>query len=473
MKFLSFNPEIQRNAWIELSVVKLILLPCIFILVLFLYISYYAKIDTSAYLSYSKLLSNSVFFVGLGFLSTVGLFKASTAVTDEANIGTWVLQRLTPVHPWTMAFGKLFGPSILGWYGGLVGFLLLTLIAVINGFSKSEINHLLWIYLLGMIGSMGIQAFVIFLTLFRLNRVDIGLKIRSNRFRALGFLGLILFSNIIFSILSEVNATDETQPMSWYGISFQPLPINTIVILYFTAWAVFALRKAMGTVLREHNSIYPIIYFLACSSFIIFGFSIGSKSAQSLEGGIFESFEYISSILIIVVLLFALLLEDKTVSIIHNIVLRFKQNPKKWAYILPSWIVIFIVGIGLIVLEFIASKIIAYTLPKEIVDHVYIASMSTENPGVLYFTLVIIINLVSIFLFFGIMSKPRLAETYAIVYGILHSIIVVNIGISFAQVFEYSNFFYSTGTATLIESAILLTIAFIKYKKAISFKTYK
>jgi hypothetical protein len=468
MNLFSFNPEIQRNAWLELSLIKVALLPVLFILVLYLFVIYSTQINSGYDGSYSMILANTTFAMGLVFLNSVGLFKASNAVTDEANSGTWLLQRLTPVDPWRMSIGKLFGPSIIAWYGGIIGWVIIVLIAVVNSFSNAFYNNLIWIYIVGMVASMGIQAFVIFLTLFKINRVDIGLKIRSNRFRVVGIGFSFLAAWLLILLIGFVGSEESGLSLKWYNLGINPVSFFLFITFYFCGWSLFGLRHVMGSVLREKSTVYPIIYFILMNTLIFIGFSVNSTEPISQNQQIFKYIEIFNASLIFISLIFALLLEDKSLSTIHNVILRLRQNPRNWAIYAPAWMVIFVLGTGLIIGEFLISKAFSDPSSNEIVDRVFTNGMDIDNPSFVFSTIVSMLNWVVIFLFFGIVAKPKQADTFAIIYILLHSwVISLFLGGIFGLA-DIDNYLYQSAIITLVESGILLAITWVRYNSAVS-----
>jgi hypothetical protein len=103
------NPEFRRNLWLELTPQRLIMLPVIV-----------ALIVTVAWLAVSKVRAGEIALAALwGLLTFWGSRLAADALVDEVTGRTWENQRMTALAPWSMTWGKLFGGTIVTWYGAL------------------------------------------------------------------------------------------------------------------------------------------------------------------------------------------------------------------------------------------------------------------------------------------------------------------------------------------------------------------
>ena len=49
-----------------------------------------------------------------------GGFLVSNTINEEIRNGTWDNQRLSPISPWKMTIGKLFGSALYTWYGSII-----------------------------------------------------------------------------------------------------------------------------------------------------------------------------------------------------------------------------------------------------------------------------------------------------------------------------------------------------------------
>ena len=115
---MRLNAELQRNLWLEVSWQRLIAIPAVLG-------GFYYLIFSNAGNSKALLLFAS-FWVFLAAAGLWGANQAENSLAGEVQAGTWPLQRLTSIAPWSMTWGKLFGSTLVSWYIGLISLLVFT-----------------------------------------------------------------------------------------------------------------------------------------------------------------------------------------------------------------------------------------------------------------------------------------------------------------------------------------------------------
>lgn len=108
------NPELVRNAWLELRPAWLVGIPASLALVVLIGLLQVKVLTLEAV---GSTLAGYGLVLYLAF-AVLGAFKASQSVTREMAAGTWEMQRLSQHRPGELLVGKLLGSPILGWYGG-------------------------------------------------------------------------------------------------------------------------------------------------------------------------------------------------------------------------------------------------------------------------------------------------------------------------------------------------------------------
>ena len=194
MKWFSFNAELQRNVWLEISLAKMVIIPIIFIGVVFV-----SKSNT--------FLNTAGLIGGFGVIFTLfyGNLKATNGIIDELNSGTWVLQRLTPLSPWKMVIGKIFGPTIAAWYASFICLFLLLALAAFTSFQNDFYNVILLYYAIFLVSTVGIYAINILHTLYRVNRLDLGLKVKPILYYIIGIAwSLVILVPILFILQGKL-----------------------------------------------------------------------------------------------------------------------------------------------------------------------------------------------------------------------------------------------------------------------------
>lgn len=108
------NPELVRNAWLELSPTWLWAIPAsvaMIVLIGLLQLNFLSLAGVAGVLTGYGL-------VLFGVYAALGAVRAAQSVTREVAAGTWEMQRLSQHKPGELLVGKLLGSPILGWYGG-------------------------------------------------------------------------------------------------------------------------------------------------------------------------------------------------------------------------------------------------------------------------------------------------------------------------------------------------------------------
>lgn len=111
--FLSVNPELQRNLWLELTPSRLLTMPMIL-----------GGIFSLFFIGPQVMKSSGLSGTALGLYCLFSLIWAPKLVTDsiidEVKMRTWDIQRMSSIQPWTLTWGKLFGSAIYAWYGSFI-----------------------------------------------------------------------------------------------------------------------------------------------------------------------------------------------------------------------------------------------------------------------------------------------------------------------------------------------------------------
>ena len=256
------NPEFQRNVWKELTTNRLIALP----IILF-------AIFLTSYLSKNSSIPAVAFVAIVFLLSLWGTSLTADAVFEEISERTWDSQKMTPLGPWSFAWGKLFGCPIFVWYGALlcvVAILISFLIPASNAEPNVTTNidyykiTLKTIYFLEL-GLLS-QCFAFFLALLiqRINPVRNRTKVTLIQISAI-LLILPLFSLFDLDILETRKVV---QIQQWYNfpVQFSLFYIGSVAV--FIGWCVLGIYRFLRSELQIPTA--PIIWPLFILFFIFF-----------------------------------------------------------------------------------------------------------------------------------------------------------------------------------------------------------
>jgi hypothetical protein len=225
---MNINPEFRRNLWLELTPYRLIGMPMI--LGILMYLAY--LLDDRHYGS-SVARTALILFGLLAFLW--GTRLASEALIAEIRDHTWDSQRMSVIGPWSMTWGKLLGSTLYPWYGALLCMLVYLTSRPSIGLSVIETAVL-------MVGSglLG-QAIGLLSSLQAIRKSQ-----RYGRFQTTAF--LVLGAGCAVSLLNW--PFTESAKVFWYGQVYPEDRFILISLLVFLGWAIFAIYRLIRVELQ-------------------------------------------------------------------------------------------------------------------------------------------------------------------------------------------------------------------------------
>lgn len=245
------NPEFQRNFWLELTPHRLIAVPLICALLLFLALALNEW-------TLDKAIGTAALWFFVIFTGILGTKHAAAAIHDEVLGHTWDWQRMSGLNPWAMTWGKLFGKTLLSWYLALFA-----LAVALIGFYQGKVDASWWHwYLLALLGVLLSQALGFF---FNFSYIRSHPQATPGRMSSSLYL-LVLFS--VFSLFGLLSDVKQGQ-VSWFVWQFNTLSFAILSLLSFWLWTLTAAYRLMR---RELNySAYPWVwlgFLLYCATYI-------------------------------------------------------------------------------------------------------------------------------------------------------------------------------------------------------------
>jgi hypothetical protein len=253
------NPEFQRNLWLELSPTRLLLMPALIALLLFVVSAGLPKSMSSEAIA-QFLLNLSL---GCFMLLTVlwGTSLAQSSLTREFSEGTWDNQRMSGLTPWQMVWGKLLGGSIYAWYGGVI---LLTVMAVLAAMTGMPWGRILF-YGAGLISLAVLFHAAIMLCDLTFWHKNSGMKVVM-RPRLLILFSLLAVPTVISYMMSD------TASIVWWGKNWRFMDIVVYTLIPMTFWTLVGLWQAMRRELLLHNHPWWWLAFMVFWMFWVAGF---------------------------------------------------------------------------------------------------------------------------------------------------------------------------------------------------------
>ena len=256
---MNINPEFRRNLWLELTPSRLIGMPMILGVLLFL-----------AYLLDGKQYGESVAKTALilfGLLVFLwGTRLASEALISEIRDHTWDSQRMSVIGPWSMTWGKLLGSTIYPWYGALL--CLFVYLTSRPSFGLSLIETAVLLVGSGLLG----QAVGLLSSLQAIRKNQ-----RYGRFQTTAF--LVLGATCALSVATW--PFDKSVDIFWYSRDYPDDRFILASLVVFLAWAVFGIYRLIRAELQLKSLPW------AWGLFVLFlmGYFAGLPGVDSWETG--------------------------------------------------------------------------------------------------------------------------------------------------------------------------------------------
>lgn len=255
------NPELKRNAWIELRQNRIwALLGLMAFAYVFANTAFVNQYNPASEVLMTTSVTIFYFLVGIW-----GTKNAADAVAEEINQKTWDRQRMSGQNPWTLTIGKLFGPTLYQWLGGLIA-MLVYFAAALNSDKSGEMLEAGLIHL-----GLGLLANMLALLLSLLNIT--GNAQSSFSHSKINTTFFFILSGVIvawlFGILMSLGY--ESGAISWYGIIWNKTTI-LISLLVFLAWSLIGIHQNLRTELQYRNKAGYWISFLGFIAIYFYGF---------------------------------------------------------------------------------------------------------------------------------------------------------------------------------------------------------
>jgi len=244
------NPEFKRNALIELRPNRVISLISLisFVLLLFVAINQYSPVDETV--------ANTAAVLFYLITGVWGSKNAADAVAEEINQKTWDRQRMSGQKPWSLAIGKIFGPNILQWFGGLFAMLFYFIAAL---YSKNPAHN----FLLGLLHISFALLCNLAALLFSLLSITGSSqsayshsKVNTTLYFILALVSVGYLNLYTFGIGNEEGA------VQWFGMNWNEVTIF-LSMLIFIIWAVIGIHQNMRKELQYLNKpTYWLVFLL-------------------------------------------------------------------------------------------------------------------------------------------------------------------------------------------------------------------
>lgn len=252
------NPEFRRNLWIQFSgtrvLVGSLLTGLLLVCALALDVALTAQTKFAPTVT-----THTARWLAIAILIFWAGYQASGAVVREIRRRTWDAQRLSTLHPWTMAWGKLFGATSLPWLMALIAAVsyaaaetyIVLAVPELNREPRPDI-----IITLGAIFGYGMvcQATGLLASLARVSG-------RPGE-RGGGTMVAYVVSLLALGALGAFASWALENEGRWYGLRLGEQALRLVTIWFFALWAIVGVYRRMRRELQMRTAPWAWLLFL-------------------------------------------------------------------------------------------------------------------------------------------------------------------------------------------------------------------
>ncbi|OOZ38298.1 hypothetical protein BOW53_16025 [Solemya pervernicosa gill symbiont] len=324
---MNINPELKRNAWLELSAHRMLAMPAILALIFNLaYLTagndFWKQMGIYAVISYVAL----VVLWG-GKLASEGLIR-------EVDGQTWDNQRMSVIGPWSMSWGKLFGSTLFPWYGGVICLAVYLFARLQTGYSEEAVKVAAILLLVGVLAqSVGLLGALL-------------LARKRGKGGSRRYTGLYLFAILgVLWLLPLLQHAGSQSQVDWFGYHYPIIDFVLLSLMAWAGWALIGIYRVMRVELQFTNT--PWVWLLFVTFLLVFlsGFVPGGGRDPQL---IALSRLLVSFAVASLLLYFLLFSESKDVVALRRLFINLRSGSMKTAAEnLPLWLLTLMVVAGL------------------------------------------------------------------------------------------------------------------------------
>jgi len=297
------SAELRRNLWLEVSLTRLMAIPVLLGLVFWGLSSLRGTFNPQFLAGTAQVLFTLV-------CSFWGAYLVSSSITEEAQAQTWDWQRLSSQSPVELMAGKLFGSTVLAWYGGawcLAAYLAYTIMS-------GDLHSVSWLILLPA-SAVFIQAGSMLMTL----GIPPEQRPEHQQKRGMGILRLLVIILVLQGVAGlGAELTGSSHRIQWYGVDAELLSFVAISAVIWAGWAVFGCVQRLSTLLRCPTTPTPWLLFAVWCSLYFAGFAHGFAQKIGVESAVSDASSYSLTVYVV------------TLSLALLMVLQEEKSPVLW-----------------------------------------------------------------------------------------------------------------------------------------------
>jgi hypothetical protein len=316
------NPEFRRNLWIQFTGTRVLvaslltglLLACALAVDYGLTRNNFVP-DITGFVAYWLAVAILMFWAGR---------QAAGAVMREIRGRTWDAQRLSTVHPWTMAWGKLFGATSLAWFMAAIS------VAAYLGADGYQRSFRIVAAGAGALIGYGLvcQATGMLASLARLSGRPGERGGGTTVAHVVGVVATgLLVAFVYWGLQNEAR---------WFGLEIGRQGLELLTIWFFALWAVAGVYRRMRRELQMRSAPWAWLLFLA--TFVVYGEGLAYGRGQP------EAALLLPAALLAVMLWTVTLIEAKDpLTLRQSLQALGGGRLRDGASIMPLWLVTYVV----------------------------------------------------------------------------------------------------------------------------------
>ena len=250
---MNLNPEFERQLWLEFPRSRLVGVPLVLGVVLTL--AYF--LDDYRFAAVGAKTSYGLFLL---IVSWWGARQAVDSVLDEQRNRTWDTQRLSALGPWSMVWGKLFGSTLVVWYGAFV-------CLAVFGLSTPNPANLPWFFSHALVGGLALQNFSFLLSLLALRKG----QGNGGGIIVLATLIALSFGPWMMRAAIEIGV-NIAETVEWYGLSMPVQAVSLSALCVALFWCGVGNYRLMAQELRLRSPPWAWLAFALFLSLYLAGF---------------------------------------------------------------------------------------------------------------------------------------------------------------------------------------------------------
>ncbi len=266
------NPEFERNVWLELTPLRMIVMAAV------LALAFFAAALTQGAFDGPGGVARWLFYI---IVVIWGTRNAARSVVGEIRERTWAGQRLSSLDAGTMMWGKLFGSTIFNWYGGVICLAVIVAETVDRSGIVTAFVHLAYYVALGVIT----QSVSLLASLTAAGRRQARTQFEVFLYQIAGIAAGVAVWAIADPTGQSIGGILRPDTILWWSQSVPAQLFLLLSLTVFTGWTLTGCYRQMRLELKLRNG--PLVWL----GFVVFMalYVAGFDSVLSTSFGHFET----------------------------------------------------------------------------------------------------------------------------------------------------------------------------------------